>query len=148
MRSCARLAASPICEASSKRQGDGQRFQKKAMTKTIIKNEAAAPANVRPSKSVSKSQPLPKLDFKLRHRNRHLSTKKLLALIETEAPQFAKLARVVGQWVWIRFQQKQPREVTSTLSQFGFHWNKRRQLWQHPCGVFYARPNNQQPANG
>jgi len=148
MRSRARLAAFPICEASSKRQGDGQRFQKKAMTTTITKNEAAAPANVRPSKSVSKSQPLPKLDFKLRHRNRHLSTKKLLALIETEAPQFAKLARVVGQWVWIRFQQKQPREVTSTLSQFGFHWNKRRQLWQHPCGVFYPRPNNQQPANG
>jgi hypothetical protein len=70
MRSRARLAVSPFCEASSKRQDDGQRFQKKAMTTTRTKNEAAAPANVRPSQSVSKSQPLAKLDFKLRHHNR------------------------------------------------------------------------------
>src|ERR1039457_4945432 len=42
-----------ISEASSKRQGDGQRFQKKAMKTTNI-IEASAPANVRPS-SVSKS---------------------------------------------------------------------------------------------
>jgi hypothetical protein len=117
------------------------------MTKTITKNEAAAPANVRPSQSVSKSQPLPKLDFKLRHHNRQLPAQKLLALIEADAPQLVKFARVVGQWVWIRFQQKQPREVTATLSQFGFHWNRRRQLWQHPCGVFYPRPDNQQTVN-
>src|SRR5262249_42151672 len=43
----------PISEASSKRQGDGQRFQKKAMTTTNFQIEAAAPASVRPS-SVSK----------------------------------------------------------------------------------------------
>jgi RadC-like JAB domain len=53
MRFRARLAVSPISEASSKRQGDGQRFQKKAMKTTNQKDEAAAPANVRPS-SVSK----------------------------------------------------------------------------------------------
>ena len=47
MRSRARLAVSPTSEASSKRQGDGQRFQKKAM-KTTNQNEASAPANVRP----------------------------------------------------------------------------------------------------
>jgi hypothetical protein len=40
MRFRARLAVSPICEASSKRQGDGQRFQKKAM-KTSNQNEAS-----------------------------------------------------------------------------------------------------------
>ena len=51
----ARLAVSPICEASSKRQGDGQRFQKKAMKTTNSRIEASAPANVRPS-SVSKHQ--------------------------------------------------------------------------------------------
>jgi hypothetical protein len=57
MRSRARLAVSPISEASSKRQGDGQRFQKKAMTTTNFKNEATAPASVRPS-SVSNTTPL------------------------------------------------------------------------------------------
>ena len=51
----ARPAVSPICEASSKRQGDGQRFQKKAMKTTKPKLEASAPANVRPS-SVSKTR--------------------------------------------------------------------------------------------
>src|ERR1035438_9573512 len=50
MRFRARLAVSPICEASSIRQGDGQRFQKKAM-KTTNFIEASAPANVRPSES-------------------------------------------------------------------------------------------------
>jgi len=48
-----RPAVSPTGEASSKQQGDGQRFQKKAM-KTTDKNEASAPASVRPS-SVSKT---------------------------------------------------------------------------------------------
>ena len=56
MRWRARLAVSPISEASSKRQGDGQRFQKKAMTTTKSKNEAAAPASVRPSESKSGTQ--------------------------------------------------------------------------------------------
>jgi hypothetical protein len=45
----------PISEASSKRQGDGQRFQKKVMTTTNQNNEATAPASVRPS-SVSKRE--------------------------------------------------------------------------------------------
>jgi hypothetical protein len=44
----------PTREASSKRQGDGQRFQKKAMKSPIFMREASAPANGRPS-SVSKS---------------------------------------------------------------------------------------------
>ena len=54
MRSRARLDVSPTSEASSKRQGDGQRFQKKAMKTTNPRIEASAPANVQPS-SVSKS---------------------------------------------------------------------------------------------
>jgi hypothetical protein len=55
MRFRARLDVSPDSEASSKRQGDGQRFQKKAMKTTKPKSEASAPANVRPS-SVSKTR--------------------------------------------------------------------------------------------
>ena len=26
------------------------------------------------------------------------------------------------------------RQITAALSQFGFHWNGKRQVWQHPCG--------------
>ncbi len=61
---------------------------------TTNQNEASAPANVRPS--VSKRQ-LPKLDFKLRKHNRQLDTQKLLALLQNEAPEFWRLAHIVGQ---------------------------------------------------
>jgi len=54
MRCRARLAVSRDCEASSKRQEDGQRLQKKAMKSPVLKiREASAPANVRQS-SVAK----------------------------------------------------------------------------------------------
>lgn len=55
-----------------------------------------------------------------------MPTKNLLQLLVTEAPSFRKIAQVGGQWVWIQFKQKQPREITAELSQLGFHWNKRR----------------------
>ena len=109
---------------------------------TTNQNEASAPANVRPS--VSKRQ-LPRLDFKLRKHNRQLDTQKLLALLQTEAPEFWRVAHIVGQWVWVQFRQKQPQETTATLSQFGFHWNRRRKVWQHPCGYFTTRRADYDP---
>jgi len=115
------------------------------MKTTNSKIEASAPANVRPALSKSGKTPLPKLDLKLRKRNRQLPTGKLLQLLQTEAPEFRQIAHVVGQWVWIQFQQKQPQAITSELSQFGFHWNKRRQLWQHPCGTFATRRADYDP---
>jgi hypothetical protein len=132
-------AGSQSGEASSKRQGDGQRFQKKkAMNPTHFRIEASAPANVRPS-SVSKtsnSGQLQRLDFQKRETNRRLPTSEVLNLLEREAPLLFRLAQIVGNWVWIQFPEKQPREITSMLAQIGFHWNKNRQVWQHPCGVF------------
>jgi hypothetical protein len=100
--------------------------------------EASAPANVRPS-SVSKtsnSEQPHRIDFKLRFQNRGLSTEKLLDMLYHETPRFWELAQVVGKWVWIQFEDKQPPEITAALSQFGFHWNRKRQTWQHPCGQF------------
>jgi hypothetical protein len=46
------------------------------------------------------------------------------------------LAQVVGKWVWIRFDDRQPPQTTAALSQFGCHWNRERQTWQHPRGHF------------
>ena len=77
----------------------------------------------------------PQIDFGKRSANRLLNTDKLLALLRTEAPRFFELAEVVGKWVWIQFDGKQPSEVTRVLAQFGFHWNNARQTWQHPCGT-------------
>ena len=74
------------------------------------------------------------IDFARRWANRQLGTQALLSLLRTEAPRFYPLAEVVGKWVWIQFPDKQSPEVTRTLAQLGFHWNNKRQLWQHPCG--------------
>src|ERR1039457_4214185 len=94
----ARLAVSPNSEASSKRQGDGQRFQKKAMKTTNHKNEASAPANVRPS-SVSKTSKAVQAEFVRHCDNRRLSTVTILNYLRTWLPQQYELAEVVGKWV-------------------------------------------------
>jgi hypothetical protein len=86
---------------------------------------------------------VPPLDFAKRQANRQLPTEQLIALLRTEAPRFFEIAEVVGQWVWIQFTEKQPREVTSVLAQFGFHWNTKRQAWQHPCGHLSAGTPNE-----
>jgi len=97
-------------------------------TYTIKKSEAQN----RPEQSGTDRQ----INLKKRIANRSLNTEKLLALLRSEAPNFFGLAEVVGQWVWIQFDGKQPSYVTRALSEFGFHWNNKRQTWQHPCGAF------------
>ncbi len=67
--------------------------------------------------------------------NRTLDSETLLAVLRGNAPRFFELAEVVGRWVWIQFAEQQPREITSRLSELGFHWNNTRQAWQHPCGL-------------
>ena len=108
------------------------------MKTTHLKSEASAPANVRPSSDSKTSNPeqLHRIDFRLRFQNRGLSTAQVIDLLYNETPRFWELCQVVGKWVWIRFQHKQPRNVTAELAQLGFHWNRRRQVWQHPCGEF------------
>jgi hypothetical protein len=97
-------------------------------------------------KSVAQSRPeqlntdqRAKINIARRQANRALNTEKLLALLRSEAPNFYAIAEVVGKWVWIQFDGKQPVTVTSVLSEFGFHWNNKRQSWQHPCGLFRDR---------
>jgi hypothetical protein len=114
----------PGCEASSKRQGNGQRFQKKAMKTTNQKIEASAPANVRPS-SVSKHQA-----------NRSLSTETILNYLRTRLPGQYEVAEVVGKWVWLDVSPARKPGLASVLWALGFHWNQRRHVWQHPCGSF------------
>lgn len=86
------------------------------------------------AEQTAKHPALPQIDFHRRRMNRVLNTRRVIALLRTEAPDFFNLAEVVGKWVWIQFKQKQPREVTASLSELGFHWNRQRKTWQHPCG--------------
>ena len=76
------------------------------------------------------------INFARRMANRSLNTGKLLALLRTEIPSFFSLAEVVGKWVWIQFPEKQSSEITRALAELGFHWNRARQTWQPPCGLF------------
>lgn len=78
---------------------------------------------------------LPRINFARRRVNRSLDTESLLAMLRSRAPRFFDLAEVVGKWVWIQFADKQPVEVTGALAELGFHWNRARQAWQHPCGL-------------
>lgn len=85
------------------------------------------------------------VDFDVRRANRTLPTEKVLQLLQEEAPRFYELAEVVGKWVWIQFAEKQPREITAQLAQLGFHWNNKRQVWQHPCGQPMKEPASYDP---
>ena len=87
------------------------------------------------SRTSSSSDTRPRIDMAKRTANRQLATRDLLALLRSEAPSLYEVAQVVGKWVWVQFSEKQPPEVTSVLAQLGFHWNNKRQCWQHPCGV-------------
>ena len=49
------------------------------------------------------------------------------------------MAEVVGKWVWVTFKEQPAAEVRQQLAQLGFHWNRERQSWQHPCGKFSLR---------
>ncbi len=95
--------------------------------------DSAAPAAV-PAPTPERPK-LPPINFARRRANRELSTESVIALLQKEAPGFLDIAEVVGKWVWVQFTDKQPREVTAVLAELGFHWNNKRQVWQHPCGA-------------
>ena len=92
--------------------------------------------NTAPAAAQNQAPALIPLDHDKRREYRSLPTASVLSLLRTQAPRFFELAEIVGHWVWIQFDHKQPREVTAALSQLGFHWNNKRQAWQHPCGRF------------
>lgn len=76
------------------------------------------------------------IDSEARKANRTLPTPKVLNLLHTQLPAAYRLAEVVGKWVWVTFKEQPAAEVRQQLAQLGFHWNRERQAWQHPCGQF------------
>jgi hypothetical protein len=76
------------------------------------------------------------IDTEARKKNRSLPTEKVLNLLQTGSPDLFNLAEVVGKWVWVAFKEQPAAEIRQTLAQLGFHWNRTRQAWQHPCGQF------------
>jgi hypothetical protein len=93
----------------------------------------------RSAQQVGEKAALPQIDLNRRNKNRALPMESMLTVIKQEAPDFWNAVEVVGKWLWIQLDGKQPREITAILSQLGFHWNNRRQVWQHPCGQVRPR---------
>ena len=101
-------------------------------------NTAEAPAQNGPSGTDTAQKPdnrLP-IDTEARKKNRTLPTPKVLNLLHTTLPAAYRLAEVVGKWVWVQFKEQPTAEIRQQLAQLGFHWNRERQAWQHPCGNF------------
>ena len=76
------------------------------------------------------------IDSEVRKQNRTLPTPKVLTLLHQQLPAAYRLAEVVGRWIWVQFKEQPAAEIRQTLAQLGFHWNRERQAWQHPCGQF------------
>ena len=94
---------------------------------------AEAPSAVAPVEKKDNRLPI---DRETRKANRTLPTPKVLNLLHTQLPAAYRLAEVVGKWVWVTFKETPAAEIRQQLAQLGFHWNRDRQAWQHPCGKF------------
>ena len=97
---------------------------------------AATPAPEQKPDNQERSGTLPPIDTEARKKNRTLPTPKVLAQLHQQIPAAYRLAEVVGRWVWVTFKEQPAAELRQQLSQLGFHWNSKRQLWQHPCGKY------------
>jgi hypothetical protein len=112
--------------------------------KTKTQNSKAGLQN-RPEQLSTNTGSRPEINFELRKQNRSLDKDSLLALMRSKAPSFYAVAEVVGNWVWIQFDGKQPSQITRALAELGFHWNNTRQSWQHPCGTLPVAGANYDP---
>jgi hypothetical protein len=76
------------------------------------------------------------IDAEARRKNRSFPITQVLELLKTSNPGLFNLAEVVGNWIWVAFREIPAPELRQQLAQLGFHWNRERQAWQHPCGKF------------
>ena len=126
---------------------DANQFSKKKIMKTtkkLMKGLLADTANRVPSKAPKQNEVEKKdnrlpIDAEARNKNRTLPTSKVLELLQASHAGLFNLSEVVGKWVWIAFRETPAPELRQMLAQLGFHWNRERQAWQHPCGAFRLR---------
>jgi hypothetical protein len=104
----------------------------------LVSRSAQLSSSSTPAQPEKKDGRLP-IDAEARKKNRTLPTTKVLELLKTSNPGLFNLAEVVGKWVWVTFRETPAPELRQVLAQLGFHWNRERQAWQHPCGAFRLR---------
>jgi hypothetical protein len=122
-----------------------QSRKKKTMKTTSQKKANRLPQESEQSQQAVSTAATEKIDSRLpidaeaRKKNRTLPTVKVLELLKNANPGLFNLAEVVGKWVWVAFRETPAPEMRQILAQLGFHWNRERQAWQHPCGAFRLR---------
>ncbi len=104
------------------------RSHHQSQTETAAPEAAVAPA--------AKPDTRLPIDSEVRKQNRTLPTPKVLTALHQQLPAAYRLAEVVGRWIWVQFKEQPAAEIRQQLAQLGFHWNRERQAWQHPCGQF------------
>jgi hypothetical protein len=143
-------------------KGDGQKThrqsrKKKTMKTTSQKKSSGTQEQIRTVEAVStaatststtatdkRDNRLP-IDAEARKKNRSLPTEKVLTLLQAQDRRLWEMAEVVGKWIWICFSESPAPTVRQTLAQLGFHWNRERQAWQHPCGQFRLSSHTADP---
>jgi hypothetical protein len=113
--------------------------QKKTNKLSQESEQSQQPAPQAQAVSTAKPDNRLPIDTEARKKNRTLPTEKVLQMLQTAAPDAFHLAEVVGKWVWVTFTEQPAAEIRQQLAQLGFHWNRERQAWQHPCGQFRLR---------
>ena len=106
---------------------------KKKLMKNKLQIEAAAPAN---ASQLSSTKANKQTGFVSHCANRGLSTEAVLNCLRQQLPRQYELAEVVGKWVWLDVSPAGKPALAKLLWALGFHWNQRRNVWQHPCGKF------------
>lgn len=86
--------------------------------------------------SVSKSIPFTgQFSAALHQQHRSLELSQVLGLVKVHVGRQWWSTEVVGSWVWVHQSPTLRHTERSALFELGFHWNPRRQVWQHPCGI-------------
>ena len=75
----------------------------------------------------------------LHQQHRSMEQGRVLAFVKRRIQRQWGLTKVVGSWVWVIATDTLTELERSMLFELGFHWNGRRRVWQHPCGVFAPR---------
>jgi hypothetical protein len=131
--------------SEGRRTEDAQQSSKKKTMKTNTKKQiglGSRSAQLSSNNIAAAEAPAQKPDNRLpidaeaRKKNRTLPITNVLELLKTSNPGLFNLAEVVGRWIWVAFRETPAPELRQQLAQLGFHWNRERQAWQHPCGVF------------
>ncbi len=114
---------------NTQNQNEGAREQIRTVEQTNTEAQSAAKPAGKPDNRLP-------IDTEARKKNRTLPTPKVLSALHQQLPAAYRLAEVVGKWVWVTFKEQPAAEIRQQLAQLGFHWNRERPAWQHPCGSF------------